>query len=323
MHGRKKNTQGEQQQNNNREKMPENLCPADTTGNCSKYSQLHKFAPDLNPEGNYMKKTLLITSLCLYVAFSKAQMVKVFYENKDQGFVIYADNYELYPVSFTFSFNLLNLYFSGSDKKVYVIPPKRERFRIGELTPLRIGDQTKFSYNFKTAIGDVTVKKYDTSFAYDLPFQKGKSYKVNQGYNGTFSHQNENALDFTMPEETEILAVREGRVVQIVQNNTESCPQEECKKYNNFILIMHPDGTFGYYAHIKYNGSKLKPGDHVKQGDVIAYSGNVGWSAGPHLHFACFLGRFEKWQTIETRFKINKGDSVVVLKEGNDYMRDY
>jgi murein DD-endopeptidase MepM/ murein hydrolase activator NlpD len=98
---------------------------------------------------------------------------------------------------------------------------------------------------------------------------------------------------------------------------------EECNKYTNYITIMHSDGTFGVYAHIKYNGSKCKLGDYVKKGDVIAYSGNTGWSNGPHLHFACFLGGLEKSRTLETKFRIDKGDKVVMLKEGNEYMRDY
>jgi murein DD-endopeptidase MepM/ murein hydrolase activator NlpD len=126
-----------------------------------------------------------------------------------------------------------------------------------------------------------------------------------------------------MPEGTEILAAREGRVVQIVQNNTESCPKEECKKYNNYIIIMHADGTYGYYAHIKYNGSKLKPGDSIQKGSVIGYSGNVGWSNGPHLHFASFLPAFDKWETLETKFRIDNGENVVLLMEGKEYKRDY
>jgi hypothetical protein len=88
--------------------------------------------------------------------------------------VIYADNNELYPVSLTIKLDLSNLTFSDKDKKVFVIPPKTERCRIGELTPVNKTDGTNFSYNYKTALGDITVKKYDTSFVYDLPFQKGK-----------------------------------------------------------------------------------------------------------------------------------------------------
>ncbi len=88
-------------------------------------------------------------------------------------------------------------------------------------------------------------------------------------------------------------------------------------------MIMHADGTFAEYAHIKYNDTNLNVGDSVKKGDVIAYSGNVGWSSGPHLHFVCFLGGFGKRRTLETKFRINKGDKRIILQEGTTYLRDY
>ncbi len=86
---------------------------------------------------------------------------------------------------------------------------------------------------------------------------------------------------------------------------------------------MHPDGTFATYAHIKYNGAKCKVGDTVKRGDVIALSGNTGWTSGPHLHFVCFLGGFDRWNTIETTFKIKGGQESAMLKEGIIYERQY
>jgi len=97
-----------------------------------------------------------------------------------------------------------------------------------------------------------------------------------------------------MPENTDVLAARDGIVIQVVQNNTEGCPKEECKKFGNYILVYHPDGTFAEYVHIKFNGSKVKEGDSIKKGDIIGYSGNTGWSAGPHLHFDCFLPGIKK-----------------------------
>jgi len=86
---------------------------------------------------------------------------------------------------------------------------------------------------------------------------------------------------------------------------------------------MHDDGTFADYAHIKHNGTKLNVGDRFKKGDIIAYSGNVGWSSGPHLHFVCFLAGFEKWNTFETKFRVGKGENAVFLKEKEDYLREY
>jgi murein DD-endopeptidase MepM/ murein hydrolase activator NlpD len=253
----------------------------------------------------------------------KSQNIKVFYENKPQGYVVYAANSEFCPVSISLDLEISNLLFSEGKKKVFVIPPTNEKFKIGELSVIKTTAEHKFIYNYIYALGDVTLSNYDKSFEYDLPFQKGKSYNVYQGYNGNFSHQNENSIDFTMPEGTEILAARDGIIIEVVVNNTKSCPTKDCAKYNNYITIMHPDGTFANYSHIKYNGSQYKRGDKVKKGDLIAYSRNVGYSSGPHLHFVCYLAGFEKWRSVETVFKIDRGDRAVPLKEKTNYIREY
>jgi murein DD-endopeptidase MepM/ murein hydrolase activator NlpD len=53
--------------------------------------------------------------------------------------------------------------------------------------------------------------------------------------------------------------------------------------YGNLVIIRHRDNSQTYYGH----NLKLlvKEGDQVKQGKVIAFSGNSGVSTGPHLHF--------------------------------------
>jgi murein DD-endopeptidase MepM/ murein hydrolase activator NlpD len=271
-----------------------------------------------------MKAVLYILIFCSnLISIAEAQTVKIFYENNNHDFILYCSNNEFSPVSILVNLDLTNLDFSEGGKKIFIIPERNAKFKIGVLTVREKGHATKFSYNFRSALGDVTLSKYDTLYEYDLPFKNGGEYKVHQGYNGAFSHQNEYAIDFTMPEGTEILAARDGKIIQVVQNNTESCPEEKCKKYNNFILIMHADGTFASYYHIKYNGSVVKVGDSVSKGTVIAYSGNVGWSSGPHLHFACFMGAFEKPKTIRTKFRIDTGKTVIELLEGSNYSRSY
>lgn len=252
-----------------------------------------------------------------------AQNVRIFYESKPGGFTLYAANPEICTVSISLELELSNMNFSEGAKKVFVIPAKNEKFLIGELTSDKPGSKYKFTYKYQSSLGDITKTDYDLSFEYDLPFQKGKSFLVYQGYNGTFSHQNEKSLDFTMPEGTEILAAREGTVVQVIQNNTASCPREECRQYANYVTILHPDGSFATYAHIRLNGSKVKVGDTVKKGDVIAYSGNTGFSSGPHLHFSCFTPGFGKLNTVETKFRIDKGNQAALLQQGVTYTKDY
>jgi murein DD-endopeptidase MepM/ murein hydrolase activator NlpD len=260
---------------------------------------------------------------CLSLLVSAQENVKLFAEKKDKGYILYASSSEFCPVSLTIDLTLENFTFTADQQKVFIIPAKTDRFKLGELDVQNTRKGTRYSYHYTLAFGDINLKRYDTLYEYDLPYQKGKSFTIYQGYNGVLSHQNENSLDFSMSEGTEILAVRDGIVIKVVQNNNQSCPQEECKKYNNLIIIAHSDGTFAHYAHIRYNGSKVKPGDVVKKGDVIGYSGNTGWTNGPHLHFVCMLPGNDKSRTIMTKFKINDGTQSEYLKEKATYLRNY
>ncbi len=259
---------------------------------------------------------------CCLALIAKTQNVKFFSEAKNQGYIIYANNNEICPVSASVDFTLTNLRFSKGEQKIFVIPGKANRYKIGELDVIN-SSMYKYSSHFLLAYGDVTLKTCDSTFEYFLPFKKGKSFNVSQGYNGTISHKNENSIDFSMAEGTEITAARGGIVIRVVQNNNSSCPKEECMRFNNEINILHSDGTIAEYKHIKYNGSKVMVGDSVKQGDVIALSGNTGWSSGPHLHFDCYIARFDQRITLKTKFKINDGTQTVYLTEKSTYLRDY
>ena len=59
------------------------------------------------------------------------------------------------------------------------------------------------------------------------------------------------------------------------------------KSWGNNVYINHGNGVYTRYAHC----SKMivSAGDHVKQGQVIAYVGNTGNSFGPHLHFEVWV----------------------------------
>lgn len=269
-------------------------------------------------------KLILSTLLCFTIFSLFAQpKIDFFSEKTDKSISIYATNKEYCPVSAIISFNVTNLLVSTGNQTTFVIPAKANRFLVTTLQKIDDYKSYKYSYKFKSNFGDVTLQTYDTLYEYDLPFTKGNSFKLHQGYNGSFSHQNENALDFTMPEGTEIAAARDGVVVSVVQNNTISCPNKSCIQYNNFVTIYQADGTFANYAHLKYKGSKVNVGDSVKQGDIIAFSGNTGFTSGPHLHFVCYLPDIEKRRSVETYFKINDGNDVYTLAENETYIKEY
>ena len=53
--------------------------------------------------------------------------------------------------------------------------------------------------------------------------------------------------------------------------------------YGKYIAIDHGNGVISFYVHL--NSYNVNEGDYVKQGEVIAVSGDTGWSTAPHLHF--------------------------------------
>lgn len=153
---------------------------------------------------------------------------------------------------------------------------------------------------------------------YWLPWQSGVSHFCFQGNNGLLRHQGRGqfAWDFLMPMGTAILAARAGTVADVV----DAYEGRGNNKPSNEIFIDHGDGTMARYAHIQKNGSKVKVGDVIHRGQLIALSGDVGRSLGPHLHFEVVD---QNKISIPTRFRdIEEHDGVprtsFFYRSGND-----
>ncbi len=168
-----------------------------------------------------------------------------------------------------------------------------------------------------------TTTKYKAAFKYQLPFMKGSEFRISQGYNGIRSHQGQFAIDFDMPLGTQVHAVREGLVSEIVQSNSKGCATQDCEKYDNYVLIHHKDGSWAKYAHLKEQSVAVSEGDMVGAGQFLGYSGSTGWTASPSLHFEILREVDDELKTVKTNFLTGDGSEYGLLMEGLYYKRDY
>ena len=101
------------------------------------------------------------------------------------------------------------------------------------------------------------------------------NYPVTQRFGDTYTDpKGHKGIDYALPVGTPVLAAADGIVEKAGVDNT---------GYGNMILVRHTwnDGTV--YAHLR--NWAVQPGQQVKAGEIIGYSGNTGNSTGAHLHF--------------------------------------
>lgn len=89
-------------------------------------------------------------------------------------------------------------------------------------------------------------------------------------------------VDFGVPRGTAIHAPLAGTVR--ATGNTDAVPG--CYSWGKWTLIDHANGLSTLYAH--QDTIAVTPGQRVATGEIIGYSGNTGYSTGPHLHFTVY-----------------------------------
>lgn len=98
-----------------------------------------------------------------------------------------------------------------------------------------------------------------------------------QVYNG----KGHTGIDFAASIGTPILASLSGTVVGAGNTDVGSC-----RSYGKWIMVKHANGLSTLYAHLSL--INVSVGQSVNTGQVIGYSGNTGYSTGPHLHFGVY-----------------------------------
>ncbi len=97
-----------------------------------------------------------------------------------------------------------------------------------------------------------------------------------------YKGQGHNGIDLRARLGTPILAADDGEVWDL--GNTDlTCPGGS---YGKWVLLRHPNGLATIYGHL--SGFNTTKGAVVKRGQTIAFSGQTGYSTGPHLHFTVY-----------------------------------
>ena len=151
---------------------------------------------------------------------------------------------------------------------------------------------------------------HDDTYVYRLPYGEGVSYPVIQGYGSKLSHTGPEyfTVDFRMDVGTPVYAARDGVVVLFEDSHDRACWSEECGRLANFVVLLHSDGTTGEYYHLARNSVAVALGEHVRRGQLIARSGNTGYSNAPHLHFGVYrTERDGRTQSVPVRFLTDAG----------------
>jgi len=171
------------------------------------------------------------------------------------------------------------------------------------LTPIQFYSPEINLYQYLNGKERLNDYKY---FNFKLPFMG--TWKVSQGYDGSITHKNEwaQALDFVIEDDDErtyknkgtrpedyycygkpVLACGDGVVVSVADHieDNEIGNANMKDNWGNSIVIRHTAGLYSKVSHLKKSSIKIKTGDSIKQGDIIALCGSSGRSPEPHLHF--------------------------------------
>jgi hypothetical protein len=89
----------------------------------------------------------------------------------------------------------------------------------------------------------------------------------------------------------DILSVADGTVVTVVDGMPEQTPGRLPAGITvrtaggNHVVVDIGGGRYAFYAHLQTGSPRVRAGDRVRTGDVIARLGNSGNTDAPHLHF--------------------------------------
>ena len=124
---------------------------------------------------------------------------------------------------------------------------------------------------------------------YSYPFRRGTPVDIRPApFHKTKGGNMEHCVDFALPEGTPVCAARNGRVTGLASRFSKNYGNKKMAERCNYIVLLHDDGEESVYVHLAKGSARVKVGQKVRRGQVIAESGQTGYATYPHLHFGVY-----------------------------------
>ena len=199
-----------------------------------------------------------------------------------------------------------------------VVRPHSELLLL-HIRPAATGRSLRFSTQSTYSVGSFYAIP-DPRASYRLPYPDGYAFVISQAAGGpmTTHHADDSAyaVDFTMPENTPIVAARDGVVIESESANRLGSKDRGLLAAANYVRILHADETVATYAHLAPGGVMVRTGEKVSAGTVIGLSGATGYASGPHLHFVVqkLVRRNEGFAMVSLPIRFHVGNPPYVFE---------
>lgn len=150
--------------------------------------------------------------------------------------------------------------------------------------------ESQLDYNVSSS-GYPAPKQGLMSWPLDNVFVTQKFGKTS-GSSRLYASGTHNGVDFRASVGTKVKNVLDGTVVGT--GNTDL--YRGCYSFGKWVMVRHDNGLSTIYAHLSVISASN--GQRLNTGDLIGYSGNTGYSTGPHLHITVYATegvRIEKY----------------------------
>lgn len=238
-----------------------------------------------------MRFSIITFSLIFFISFNSISQITVSSErDKDGNVLIFANNTQSIPYSVILNFSTLqNLTSTGGRVVTAIAPPGR--VQLTKLRPTLAGQATNLNYSYSFAKGNVYGKnKVEPIFL--IPVAEGVEVTAQQmthienNLGPNRSNDEYVGVSFRFKEPTQIVAPRKGIIAEVKMSVSSDKENLFFANSENHIEIYHEDGTITRLMVLKPGSEKVKVGDQVFPGDILAESSGENYSSGLHVRMA-------------------------------------